>query len=325
MTGPDRRMEKWMEKCLWKFKGNQAMLKSNMVNIVCISILVGLQLAVVGCTPSKESSSANTSTAKKRIAVIPKGTTHVFWKSVEGGARQAAAELGCEVIWKGPLKENDRAGQIQVVQEFISDKVDGIVLAPLDSKALMGPVKAAGQAHIPVVIIDSALEGELGKDYVAFVATDNRHGGEMGGEELAKILDGKGKVVLLRYMAGSASTTHREEGFLAAVAKHDGLQVISDNRFAGATSGEAQTAALNLMDVLRTADGVFCPNESSTNGMLQALRKEGLAGKIKFVGFDASPPLVEALRNGEINALVVQNPRKMGYLGVKSLVDSPQP
>jgi ribose transport system substrate-binding protein len=225
-----------------------------------------------------------------------------------------------EIIWKGPLKENDRSQQIQVVQQFVSQGVSGIVLAPLDYKALVGPVKASQEKKIPVVIFDSGLDGKPGADFVSFVATNNTKGGELGGKELVRLLGEKGKVVLLRYQAGSASTDEREKGFLGAVKGAKDVAVVSENRYAGATAGEAKSQALNMLDDIRKADGVFCPNESSTLGMLLALRQEGLAGKIKFVGFDASPPLVEALQKGEIHALVVQNPRKMGYLGVKTLV-----
>ena len=257
---------------------------------------------------------------KLTIAVIPKGTTHVYWKSVERGAKEAGEEFGAEIIWKGPIKENDRAQQIQVVQQFVSQQVDGIALAPLDLKALVAPVKAAQQADVPVVILDSALDGKPGEDFVSFVATDNRVGGQIAGEYLASLLPDGGNVVLLRYQVGSASTTNREAGFLDALSKHENIKVVSDNRYAGATAGEAKTQALNMIDQVRAADAVFCPNESSTMGMLLALQQEGLAGKIKFVGFDASPPLVKALENGEIAGLVVQNPRKMGYLSVKTLI-----
>jgi ribose transport system substrate-binding protein len=259
--------------------------------------------------------------ARRTVAVIPKGTTHVFWKSVEAGARRAGEELGVEVIWKGPLTENDRAQQIQVVQQFLTQGVSGIVLAPLDSRALVAPVREARARGIPVVIFDSALEGEPGKDFVAYVATDNLAGGRMGGEKLAELLGGRGDVVLMRYLVGSASTTQREEGFLEALAGHTGIRVTVDNRYAGATAGEAKTQALNLIDAIRRAQGIFAPNESSTYGVLLALRQEGLAGRIRFVGFDASPPLVQALRDGEIDALVVQDPWNIGYRAVGALVD----
>jgi ribose transport system substrate-binding protein len=256
------------------------------------------------------------------IAVIPKGTTHVFWKSVEQGAKKAGEDLGVTVIWKGPLQENDRAQQIQIVQQFTSQGVNGIVLAPLDHTALAGPVKAAGEKKIPVVIFDSALDGSAGKEFVSFVATDSEKAGRMGGEHLAKLMGGKGDAVLLRYMVGSASTDARESGFVAAIKDAKGMKITVDNRYAGATAGEAKSAALNMLDQIKAAGGVFCPNESSTYGMLLALRQAGLVGKIKLVGFDASPPLVEALKKGEIDALVVQDPRNMGYKAVEALVKS---
>ncbi len=258
--------------------------------------------------------------SKMRIAVIPKGTTHVFWKSVEAGAQAAGKELGVEIIWKGPVKENDRALQISIVEQFVNEGVSGIVLAPLDFDALARPVATAREKRIPVVIFDSALRGEPGKDFVSFVATNNRKGGSIGGEHLAKLLGGRGKVVLLRNMVGSASTMEREEGFLETIAKSKDIQVIVSNRYAGPTAGEAKTASMNLVDKLREADGIFCSNESATLGMLLALRQNNLTGKVKFVGFDASPALVEALEKGEIKALVAQNPTRMGYEGVKIVV-----
>lgn len=258
--------------------------------------------------------------SRLKVAVIPKGTTHIFWKSVEAGARAAGKELGVEIIWKGPLKENDRAQQIAIVEQFVTEGISGIVLAPLDNTALQRPVATALEKKIPVVIIDSGLKGEPGKDFVSYVATDNKKGGMLGGEDLSKLLNGKGKVVLLRYMVGSASTMEREEGFIEAIGKSKELKLIVDNRHAGATAGEAKTAAMNIIDRLKEADGIFCPNESSTFGMLLALRQSNLAGKVRFVGFDTSPPLIEALQKGEIDALVAQDPTRMGYEGVKILM-----
>lgn len=256
----------------------------------------------------------------KNIAVIPKGTTHAFWKSVEAGARKAGGELGVNILWKGPLKESDRAQQIAIVEQFVSDDVDGIVLAPLDDVALRRPVQAAGAKNIPVVIIDSPLQGEAGKDFVSYVGTNNRLGGKLAGQQLVNLLGGKGKVVLLRYAEGSASTTEREEGFLEVVKQSPDIQMLVENRYGGATASEAQSTALNIIDQIREADGIFCSNESLTFGMLLALRQNNLVGKAKFVGFDTSEPLIEALKKGEINALVAQNPTKMGYDAVKTIV-----
>lgn len=276
------------------------------------SLILTLALLATSCNRDKST--------KLTIAVIPKGTTHVFWKSVQAGAQKAADEAGAEMIWKGPLKENDRQQQISIVQQFVGDKVNAIVLAPLDDSALVSPVQEASAARIPVVIIDSALKAEVGKDFASFVATDNRRGGEMAGEQLAKLLGNKGKVVLLRYQAGSASTAEREEGFLSVMHKNPGITILVDNQYGGATASEAQTASMNLVDQLKQADGVFCPNESSTFGMLLALKQAQLVGKLKFVGFDATPQLVDALKAGEIDALVAQDPFKMGYEGVKTAI-----
>lgn len=276
------------------------------------SLMVLVMLGQANMAPAQE--------LQPTIAVIPKGTTHVFWKSVEAGAKKAGEELGARIIWKGPLKENDRAQQIAIVEQFVTEGVSAIVLAPLDHVALRRPVASANQRRIPVVIIDSALEGQAGTDFVSLVATDNRKGGELAGEELARLLGGKGKVAMLRYMEGSASTMEREAGFLEAIRRHEGIEVIVDNQYAGATAAEAQTASMNLLDQLRRADGVFCPNESSTFGMLLALRRAGLVGKVKFVGFDTSPPLLAGLQKGELHALVAQNPTRMGYEGVKAAV-----
>lgn len=258
--------------------------------------------------------------AGEKIAVIPKGTTHSFWKSVEKGAREAGAEVGAEIVWKGPLKEDDRAQQIAVVQQFVVDDADAIVLAPLDDTALRNPVRSAMARNKPVVIFDSSLKGEVGKDFISFVATNNFLGGQIAGEELVRLLGGKGKVVLLRYAEGSASTAKREAGFLDIMARHPGIEVIQSNRFAGATISAAQDTAMNMLDRLREADGIFTSNESATQGMILALRQTGLIKRKTLVGFDTSSFLLSALKRGDVKALVAQNPTKMGYLSVKTAV-----
>ncbi len=261
------------------------------------------------------------SAARLRIAVIPKGTTHEFWKSVHAGAAKAAQELSVDIVWKGPLKEDDLKGQVDVVQSFIAQRVSGIVLAPLNDKALVGSVNTAVEQKIPVVIFDSALAGG---NIASFVATDNRAAGRLAGERMAQLLGDKGKVVLLRYQEGSASTHEREEGFLEAVRQHAGLELVSDNQYGGATTESAFAASerllLSKVAGSEASTGVFTPNESTTFGMLLALQKAKLAGKLKFVGFDASDKLVQAVRVGEIDALVLQNPFNMGYLSVKAMV-----
>ena len=259
------------------------------------------------------------------IAVIPKGTTHEFWKSINAGAFKARQELNAkglkvEVIWKGPLKEDDRDQQIQVVENFMSRRVSGIVLAPLDSQALVKPVANAVQSKIPVVIIDSGLKSDK---YVSFVATDNYKGGQMAGDHLGKLLDGKGNVILLRYAVGSASTEEREAGFLDVLkTKYPNIKLISSDQYAGATRDTAYQASQNLLNRFgREVNGIFCANEPSTIAMTKGLRDIGKAGgKVKMVGFDAGSQSVLDMKSGDVQGLVVQNPVLMGYLGVMTIV-----
>jgi len=258
------------------------------------------------------------------IAVIPKGTTHEFWKSINAGAIKAERELSdqgtkVDIIWKGPLREDDRDQQIQVVEGFTTRHVSAIVLAPLDSQALVKPVHNAIAAKIPVVIMDSDLKSDR---YVSFVATDNFKGGQLAGEQLAKLLGGKGNVILLRYAAGSASTEAREAGFLDALKKHPEIKLISSDQHAGATRESAYQVSQNLLNRYgREVNGIFCPCEPPTIAMAKALRDAGLAaGKVKMVGFDAGTQSVADLKNGDVQGLVVQNPLLMGYLGVMTAV-----
>ena len=278
-----------------------------------LGALLLIVLAIAGC--SKQAAKSE----RISIAVIPKGTMHEFWKTVHAGAVKASRELDVDVIWKGPIKEDDRDAQIAVVEDFISKGVSGIVLAPLDDAALRAPVANATKTGIPVVIFDSGLRGS---DFISFVATDNFKGGQIAGEHLAKLLNGKGSVIMLRYSEGSNSTMEREKGFLDAVSKHTGLKVISSNQYGGVTPESAYKASENLLSRFKDVDGIFCPNESTTFGMLRALQDGGFAGKIKFVGFDGSKQLIDGLKRGQIDGLVLQNPMKMGYMAVKTLVQS---
>ncbi|HYL99111.1 MAG TPA: substrate-binding domain-containing protein [Blastocatellia bacterium] len=262
------------------------------------------------------------------IAVIPKGTTHEFWKSIHAGAVKAERELNAQgvkvsIIWKGPLREDDREQQIQVVEGFVSQGVSGIVLAPLDDRALVRPVEDAKGANIPTVIIDSALQSP---NIASFVATDNVKGGSLGADRIATLLGGKGKVLLLRYQEGSASTEDREKGFLERLkSAYPGVEVVSSDQHAGATRDTAYRASQNLLNrFANEIDAIFTVNETATAGMLLALQDINKAGKIKLIGFDPTSAFIDAMRNKQLDGLVIQDPLKMGYLGVKTMVEQLQ-
>jgi ribose transport system substrate-binding protein len=250
------------------------------------------------------------------IAVVPKGTAHEFWKAVHLGAQQAAAALDVDIRWQGPQPEGDRQAQIHLLQNLVSARVHGIVLAPVDDQALAAPVAEAKAAGVPTVVIDSGLGGNA---HVAFIATDNHAGGVLGGERLASLLGGKGRVIMLRFQQGSASTMAREAGCLEALGRFTGIEILSSDQYAGDTE-KARTAGESLLVAHPDVDGVFCPNESTTHGFLRALEGLGRAGKVKFVGFDGSAPLVRGLEQGHIDALVLQDPVAMGRRGVEVMV-----
>lgn len=260
------------------------------------------------------------------IAIIPKGSTHEHWKTVHAGAIKAQRELkgrgvNVEVMWQAPLREDDRDYQIRVVENLVARKVGGIAIAPLDSKALVPPVTTATRAKIPVVVFDSALKSDKP---ISYIATDNYKGGVLGAERLAALMGGKGNVILLRYAIGSAATEEREAGFLDTVkAKFPGLKLVSSDQYGGATRETAYQVSQNLLNRHgKTVDGIFCVNETLTVGMTMALRNIGRAqGAVKLVGFDVGTAAVEAMRKGDVQGLVVQNPLRMGYDCVMTLVD----
>ena len=261
-----------------------------------------------------------------RIGMVPKGSTHEHWKRVRLGAEKAAAEyrqagVPVTVLWKSPIREDDREQQVEVVEGFISQGVSGIVLAPLDSSALLRPVEEAKSAGIPTVIFDSALADPA--QTVSYVSTDNGRGGRLAAKRMGEVLKGRGTVLMLRYQEGSAATEEREKGFLDELkANYPGIAVTSSDQYAGATRDTAKRTSENLLNrYADRVDGIFTPNESSTAGMLLALQDIGKAGKIAFVGFDYSSGFIAPLQRGELAGFVVQNPVNMGYLSIRTIVD----
>lgn len=296
-----------------------------MMRVRCVLLLV---LCVTwGCQRTGSTSSAGSGAAANgrttyRIAVIPKGTTHEYWKSVHAGAVHAAEEFGnVQILWKGPLLENDRAGQISVVQDFITEGVDGIVLAPLDSQALVEYVVEAKEAGIPVVIFDSGLDGDP-SNYVSYVATDNYRGGALAARRLAEVLGGKGDVILLRYNPGSESTEQREAGFLETLKQEfPEIHILVSNEYAGTTPESALDKATQVLSKHRNeVDGIFAVCEPNATGVLGALRELDLAGRVKFVAFDPNAPLIKGLETGQVDGIVLQDPVKMGEEAVRAIV-----
>jgi len=269
-----------------------------------------------GCQGSERGSPA--AGKKLTLAVIPMGTTHEFWKAIHAGALTAARELGVEIIWKGPLKEDDRNEQVQIVETLTNAGVDAIVLTPMDDRALIAPVVEAERMGIPTIIFNSALQGD---HHVAYISTDNFKGGVLAAEHVGSLLKGKGNVILIRVLASVEGSTKREEGFLQTLqTKFPDIRILSDNQYAGVGTESAYQTSENLLNRYADVQAIFTPNESSTFGCLRALEDHGLAGKVVHIGFDSSKKLIEALEQRKIRGLILQDPVGMGYQSVKTAV-----
>ena len=278
-----------------------------------IIALVVIAIIFIGMGIVNKGKQAN----QRRIAVIPKGTTHIFWESVHRGAEKAGAEAGVKILWNGPKRETDRNEQITIIEDFIVQKVAGVVLAPLDSKALVPKVDELYDKNIPCVIIDSGIDTDK---YVCFAATDNYIGGLIAARRMGKILNGKGKIVVLKYVPGSASTTNRENGFVDTIRKEFPEIDIVDAQYGNDTVETALQVTEDMLTKNAELDGLFACNASTSVGALQGLRSQGRSGKIKMIGFDTEKALIDGLKEGTIDSLVAQNPFKMGYEGVKAVI-----
>lgn len=263
-------------------------------------------------------SPAPTTAAKYTIAVVPKGTAHVFWKTVEAGARAAGKELGAEILWNGPAEETDVSGQIAIIEDFITRKVDALVMAACDAQALVPLVKKAMAKGIPVITIDSGIATD---DALCFVATDNVLGARKGGEKLAELIGKRGKVGLIPFIKGAATSDMREQGFREAMAKYPNI-TIAATLYSQSDASIAMQKTEDMLTSVADLAGIFAANEPAVVGAAQVLKQRNLAGKVKLVGFDASDAEIAALKEGVVQALVVQNPYRMGYDGVKLAVQA---
>jgi ribose transport system substrate-binding protein len=287
-----------------------------------LPLVAVVSLMLSGCGPKSETSSGSNSTsaapARPVIAVIPKGATHPFWRSVRAGAEAAGKELNCQINWNSPERESDRERQIQIIEDFIAQKVDGVVLAPLDRTALVPSIEKLDRLKIPCVIIDSAVDADTNK-YLTFAATDNYLGGQLAARRMNEILGGKGNVIVVKYAPGSASTMAREAGFTETIEKEfPGIKIV-DSKYGLDTVETALQASEDMLTRNKDVQGLFAVNTSTAVGALQAMQSQRRT-EIKMIGFDAEKALIDALKAGQIDALVVQDPFRMGYEGVKCIV-----
>ena len=301
------------------------------------ALLIGLApIALSGCggepaappqeTPTEGAAPTETSTpeaaptgqTKLRIAVVPKGLAHQFWLTIKAGADAAAAEGGAEVIWQGPAKETEVENQINIVQDMITSKVNALVLAACDEQALIPTVQMAVDAGIPVITIDSGVASELP---ASFVATDNVAGAKMAADTLAGLIGNAGTVGLIPFIKGAATSNMREEGFLEGIKAHPEISV-SATLYCQSDVEEAMAVTQDMLTQDAGMKGIFATNEPAAIGAAAALKAAGRAGEVKLVAFDGAEEEIKGLQDGSIHALIVQNPYRMGYLGVKAALDA---
>jgi len=255
---------------------------------------------------------------RKRIAVVPKGTSSIFWLAVEAGAMAAGDQYKVDILWNGPPMETEYDRQIQIVDSYIAQRVDGLAVAAGDRKALDHSINQAAALGIPVTVFDSGVDTT---NYMTFIATDNYAAGKMAGEEMGHLLNGKGTVALVMHAPGSQSTMARESGFEDALkAGFPKIQVVA-RQYGLSDRAKAMASAENILTAHPDLSGIFASSEPSSTGTALAIKSRGLAGKVKFVAFDSSDSMIEDMKAGVINAMVVQDPFHMGFEVVKSLVD----
>jgi ribose transport system substrate-binding protein len=284
---------------------------------ICIACLILLTaILLCGCARQQQGPSARKPSEKKlKIAVVPKGVAFDFWRTVKAGAEKAAGELGVTAIWKGPSDERDVAGQIAMLEDFINSQVDAIVMAACDSKALLPIVKKAKEAKIPLITIDSGVDDKA----VPFVATDNIKGAQIAAQTLIKLIGGKGKVGLIPFLRGAATSDMREKGFSDEIKGHPGVTIAS-KLYSESETAKGMAVTEDMLTSVPDLAGIFAANEPGAIGAASVVEQRGLAGKVKLVAFDAAESEIAAVRKGTIQALVVQNPYKMGYEGVQLAV-----
>jgi ribose transport system substrate-binding protein len=269
-------------------------------------ITVGaIALAATGCREAK----------RLTFAVIPKGRVLLYWQTVHAGAARAAKESGVEILWNATERETDYAGQARLVEAMLNRRVDAIVLAPIDKVMLVGPVERAAHMNVPVIVMDSPVDTEA---YVSRVATDNYGAGRYAADRVGTIVNARGKVAMVMCQPGGASTMAREQGFADAIReKYPGIDIV-DQRYGMADFAKSRAVTENMLTAHPALDAIFASNEASSEGAAQALKSR--AGKVKLVGFDCSPALLEGLKSGMIDSLFVQHPNKIGYEAVLSAV-----
>lgn len=302
------------------------------------AVVFSVLTMLMGCKDNTSTSTESTTQTggsgggigNRQIAVIAKSTVNAYWKAVEDGARSAAKEANVAIIWTGPDTETNHTQQANMVDNMVNRGVAGIVLAPTNTEALVRPVESAANAGVPVILIDSTVNSSKP---ISVIATDNYAAGKQAAEAMIKAIGTNrkhgGKVIMLRFLEGSGSTEAREKGFSERIREESGLELAGEayTKGGGSTTDAADTADALLRRFISNGelqvDGIFAANQPTAIGMLRKIdqfKAQGIKIDVPYIGFDAHEILLQGIRQGKIAAIVTQDPRQMGYLGVKYMV-----
>jgi ribose transport system substrate-binding protein len=297
------------------------------VHLRLLYLLALITVPLAGCirettqngngTPGNATATTGKKGANERLtlAVVPKGTTHAFWLTIRAGAEAAGKDVNAEIKWNGPKQETDIQDQINIIDGFASEGVDGVALAATSKDSLVDTVKELEAKGIPVVTIDSGIEPDVSR---SFIATDNVEAARQAAKELGRLLGGKGKVAVLTFLKGAGTSDQREQGFMGGIKEFPDIKVVSVQETKSDT-GKARDVMETILTAHPDLAGVFASNEPNVIGAAGVIEEKKLTGKVKLVGFDGADAEIEALKEGVVQALMVQDPFKMGYEGVKAL------
>jgi len=249
------------------------------------------------------------------ILVIPKNTRYDYWKRVGSGAEAAGRVFDLNIMFRGPYEEDRYDSQVTIIEMGIRKKVDAIVLAPSHRDKMTPAVGRAVEQGIKVVVIDSAMAGNA---HSSFIASDNYRAGREAALYLQSLVKGKGKILMLRFVKGNVSTDTREKGFYDTISSFGPDLTVLGDPYVGVSLGSVYRITLPLLKANPDIAGIFAPSESSSMAIIQALRKNNLAGRIKVVGFDFNREIQENIMAGELHGTMVQQPWEMGFAGVKT-------
>ncbi|WCE31914.1 ABC transporter substrate-binding protein [Vibrio sp. SCSIO 43137] len=272
-----------------------------------LTLLAALAVVGLGTAQAKD---------EMYIPVVSKGYQHEFWQTVKLGSDTAAKELGVKTSFVGPAAETQISEQIQLMEDMMARQPDAILLAALDSNALVVPVEDAKSRGIEIATFDSGINSDIPK---SFIATNNVKAGADAAKTLGKMLGGEGKVGIIAHVAGTQNAMERSNGFIDEMAKsYPNIKVLEVQY----SDGDPQKAMDKTIDMVRAnpdLSAVYATNEGSTLGVANAIDSLGLAGKVKVMGFDSTEGIIAFLKAGTIQGFVVQDAYQIGYQGLKTL------